>query len=114
MNEEYCDQLMTYIAADIADCRDRHKSLQAAKDAWDDRFNPTSKTSGLTLEEMADLQQHLVTRQHKLFIQWYHMNEKLRREGKSHYLPQKVRDVGGALLHVTRYMDVIENERRGL
>lgn len=107
MNEEYYFQLMNYIAGDIAGCRDRYKSLQRTKDNWNDRFNPTSKTSGLTLEEMTELQKHLVERQHDLFIQWYQMNEALKREGKSHYLPQKIRDIGGGLLELSSWKDLI-------
>lgn len=100
-------QLMNYIATDIRDIKQRYNSIQATKDAWDDPFNPTSKTSGLTLEEMTQLQADMVARQHELFRAWHRMNQRLREEGYSYYLPDKLRELGSCILHVTRYGDVL-------
>lgn len=112
VTETEYNQLMNYIAGDIADCRERYKSLQLTKDDWDDRYKPTSKTSGLTYDEIEKLQRSLVRRQHVLFLQWYDMNEKARAAGKSYYLPQKIRDIGSNILEVSRYTDLLIN--RGL
>jgi hypothetical protein len=105
-------QLMEFIAAEIWDIRLRYNSLQATKDSWNDRLNPTSKTSGLSLAEIDELQAHMVERQHELFRQWYRMNQRLQAEGRAYYIPGKIAEIGRGVLRVTRYMDVIHAGRK--
>jgi hypothetical protein len=112
MRDSYYSQLMTYIALDIEELRQRYDRLQRTLEYWDDRFSPTSKTSGLSLEEIADLKASIESRQHDLFIQWYEMNEKARLEGRPFYLAGKVRELGGYLINVASYKDLL-TERKG-
>lgn len=113
VTEQEYSQLMAYIATEIWDIKLRYNSFQATKEAWNDRFNPTSKTSGLSLQEIGNLQLGMVARQHELFNQWYRMNQHLQAEGRAYYTPQKIREIGGYILHVTRYMDIIKSEKKG-
>lgn len=112
VTEQEYRQLMAFIATEIWDIKLRYNSLQAAKDNWNDRLNPTSKTSGLSLEEIDELQAHMVERQHELFRQWYRMNQRLQVEDRTYYTPGKIAEIGRSVLHVTRYMDVIHAGRK--
>jgi len=54
------------------------------------------------------LKDHFKTQQHKYFLKWYELNERLRQSGKGYYLPQKVRDLSNCLIEVNNYKDLLK------
>lgn len=102
------NEYMSLLESAIYDYRNRYKKLQATIDNWNDFFNPTSKNCGLTIEEMKDLQKSFKERQHKLFLQWYDMNKRLREQGLDHYAPEKERTLGSYLIELIRWTDLLE------
>jgi hypothetical protein len=102
-------QYMYLLEAEIFDIKIKYNDLQATVNDWNDKFDPASKKSGLSLESIKDLQKSMVIRQHELFRQWYKMNNTTTDRGYiKHFTAQKEQDIGKLILHKTRWMDVIK------
>ena len=103
---EYHDY-MSLIEQEIKGCYKHYSSLQDTLNNWNDIFHPTSKKSGLTITEIKNLQESFKERQYKYFIKWYEMNERLRKEGKSHFLPGRTRELNSYLIEIMSYKELI-------
>lgn len=103
---EYNDY-MNLLADKVKDYREKYNRLQNTIDNWNDYFNPTSKISGLTIEEMQDLQKSFKEYQHKYFLQWYKLNNELKSKGLAYYNPEYQRRLGDYLIGVVRWTDLL-------
>ena len=87
-------EYIVLVEGKIMEYAERYNKLQSTLNNWNDFFNPTSKASGLTQEEIKELQNSYKQQQHEYFLKWYRMNNNLRDKGLSYYTAQKIRDIG--------------------
>jgi len=53
------------------------------------------------------LKDHFKTQQHKYFLKWYELNERLKKEGRGYYLSQKIKDIAISLIEISNYKDLL-------
>ncbi len=62
----------------------------------------------LTVEDMERLIKSFTEYQHQYFIKWYNLNKNAQQQGKTYYLPAKIRDIGNYLKGIVRYTELLE------